>query len=115
MQDKKWKDYCLLHGALFIYSTGNVFSKLAAESALLSYGFLLYYGAMLLTLVIYAVLWQQILKKFSLTEAFANKAIVIIWGIIWGALLFHEKISWRMIPGAFIIMIGVIVVVTDRE
>ncbi len=115
MKGKNWRDYLLLHIALLIYSAGNIFSKLAAGKVFLSWGFLLYYGGMLLTLVVYAVLWQQILKRFSLTEAFANKAIVIVWGIIWGAMLFQELITWRMILGALVIMSGVLVVVTDHE
>lgn len=77
--------------------------------------FCLFYGLMLLNLAVYAVLWQQILKRFPLTVAFANKAVVIVWGILWGALVFHETITWRMIVGAVVIIIGVLVVVTDHE
>lgn len=115
MENKKWKDYLLLHGALFLYSTGSFYSKTAAGKEFLSPEFCLFYGLMLLNLAVYAVLWQQILKRFPLTVAFANKAVVIVWGILWGALVFHETITWRMIVGAIVIIIGVLVVVTDRE
>ena len=109
------KDYFLLHGSLFLYSTTAIFSKIAAEKEFLSLGFILFYGLMLCVLVVYAVLWQQILKRFPLTLAFANKSVVIVWGILWGALLFQERITWQMIAGAIVIMIGVIIVVTDDE
>lgn len=115
MKNKRWKDYLLLHGALFLYSTGSIYSKTAANQEFLSLKFILFYGLMLLNLMVYAVLWQQILKRFPLTEAFANKAVVIIWGILWGSLVFHEVITWHMILGAVVIIIGVIVVVTDHE
>lgn len=115
MKNKRWKDYLLLHGALFLYSTGSFYSKTAASKEFLSPGFILFYGLMLLNLLVYAVLWQQILKRFPLTVAFANKAVVIVWGILWGALVFHETITWRMILGAIVIIIGVLVVVTDHE
>lgn len=110
-----WKDYLLLHGSLLLYSTTTVFSKIAAEKEFLSLGFILFYSLMLFILVVYAVLWQQILKRFPLTLAFANKSVVIVWGILWGAFLFQETITWQMIAGAIIIMIGVITVVTDDE
>ncbi len=117
MENKKtrWKDYLLLHGALFLYSTGSFYSKTAAGQAFLSPGFLLFYGLMLLNLLVYAVLWRQILKRFPLTVAFANKAVTILWGILWGALFFHETITWRMLVGAAVIILGVLVVVTDHE
>lgn len=115
MKSKKWKDYLLLHGALLLYSTGSFYSKTAAGKEFLSPAFCLFYGLMLLNLVIYAVLWQQILKRFPLTVAFANKAVVIVWGILWGALVFHETITLRMVIGAIIIILGVVVVVTDHE
>lgn len=110
-----WKDYLLLHSSLLLYSTTTVFSKIAAEKEFLSLKFILFYGLMLFILVVYAVLWQQILKRFPLTLAFANKSVVIVWGILWGALLFQETITWQMIVGAIIIIIGVITVVTDDE
>lgn len=115
MKDRKWKDYLLLHGALLLYSTGSFYSKTAAGKEFLSPGFLFFYGLMLLNLVVYAVLWQQILKRFPLTVAFANKAIVVVWGILWGVLVFHETLTWRMALGALVIIAGVLVVVTDHE
>ena len=115
MRNNTWKDYLLLHGALLLYSTGSIYSKLAAAESFLSPRFLLFYGLTLVNLVIYAVLWQQILKRFPLMVAFANKAVVIVWGILWGALIFQETITWKMIIGALVIMAGVIVVVTDHE
>lgn len=116
MENKRsWKDYLLLHGALFLYSTGSIYSKTAAGKEFLSLGFCLFYGLMLFNLFVYAILWQQILKRFPLTMAFANKAVTIVWGILWGALIFQETITWRMMLGAVVIILGVLVVVTDHE
>ncbi len=115
MKSSRWKDYLLLHGALLLYSTGSFYSKTAAGKEFLSPGFFVFYGLMLLNLFVYAVLWQQILKRFSLTVAFANKAVVVVWGILWGVLVFHETLTWRMVLGALIIIAGVLLVVTDHE
>jgi hypothetical protein len=45
-------------------------------------------------LFVYAILWQQVLKKIPLTTAIANKSITIVWGMIFGLLFFEEKVSY---------------------
>lgn len=115
MKNNKIKSFMLLHILLFFYSFCGVFSKLAANNGFLSIKFCLFYGISILILGIYAILWQQILKKFTLTTAFFNKAITVVWGIIWGALFFGEKIKFTMIIGAIIIILGVYFVVISDE
>lgn len=112
---KKIKNYIALHLLLFLYSLTSLFSKLAAEQPILSLNFFLFYGMILLPLIIYALLWQQILKIFPLTIAFANKAIVIAWGMLWGMLLFSEKITWNMFVGTVIIILGICFVISEDE
>lgn len=109
----KAKDFLFLHGLLFVYSLSAVCSKMAAGFDFLSTGFILYYGLVLVILVVYALLWQQVLRRMPLTVAFANKAVVIIWGIVWGMLLFGETLRPGMIIGAIIIIAGIYLVVTD--
>lgn len=58
----------------------------------------------------YAIIWQQILKRMPLTVAYANRPVTLIWGIIWGALIFGEKVTWNMIAGAAIIFAGIYLV-----
>ena len=99
---------CLLHLMLMIYSLGGIFSKKAAGEEFLSVSFCLYYGAVLFLLVIYAAVWQQIIKRLPLTTAFANKAVTLLWGLLWGKLFFDEDITPGKIAGAVIVMAGVI-------
>jgi drug/metabolite transporter (DMT)-like permease len=49
----------------------------------------------------------------SLTFAFTNKPITIIWGLIWGVTIFREQLSWKMILGSVVILIGIMVGVSD--
>ena len=112
---KKTNKYIYLHLLLFLFSLCGVFSKLAAQNEFLSLKFCLFYGASILILGIYAILWQQILKKFSLTTAFFNKAVTIIWGMLWGVLFFKETITINMIIGTIVVLIGVGLVVKDYE
>lgn len=111
----KINHYLFLHLLLLFYSFCSVFSKLASNYTFLSLEFCIYYGISLLILGIYALLWQQILKKFSLTTAFINKSITIIWGMILGVLIFKESVTISMIIGSIIIVIGIVIVVTDEE
>ena len=109
------KTYLLLHAGFLLFSLTGIFSKLAAGSVFLSLDFFLYYGGALLILVLYSLLWQQILKRLPLTTAYYNKAITIVWGIFWGRLIFEEAITWNMVLGGVIVFAGILIVVTDGE
>ena len=102
--------YLLLHAALLLYASAGIFSKTAGGYQILSWNFILYYGTAMFLLVIYAGVWQQVLKRMPLSVAFANKAVVIVWGMIFGAVIFHEQIRWNMVLGAAVIFAGIILV-----
>lgn len=103
--------YIILHIELILFSLGGVCSKSAAQHDFLSFWFIFFYGLVILNLGIYAIVWQQIIKKLPLNTAYSNKAVTIAWGILWGFLFFKETIKWNMILGAVIVIIGVIIVV----
>lgn len=107
----KW--FLLLHLSLVVNSLAGTASKLAGRHDFLSFGFVFWYGVMLLITMAFAVAWQQILKHMSLTFAFTNKPITIIWGLIWGVTIFHEVLTWKMILGSVIILIGILIGVSD--
>lgn len=98
----------ILNILLMIFSLNSIFSKLAAGEPALSIKWCIYYGMVIFLLGIYAIGWQQIIKRLPLTLAFSNKAVTVIWGIIWGALFFGEKVTAGKVVGAFIIVAGVI-------
>ena len=112
---KKVKNFVFLHLLLFMFSFCGVFSKLAAGYEFLSLKFCIFYIISIIILGIYAILWQQVLKRFSLTTAFFNRAVNVIWGMIWGIIFFSETITLKMIIGAIIVLIGVGLVVKDYE
>ena len=105
----KAKNYLLLHIMLMVYSISGIFSKKAALVDFLSFDFCLYYSGVIILLGLYAICWQQIIKVLPLTSAFANKAVTIIWGIVWGALFFGEKISAGKIISAIVVIIGIVI------
>lgn len=107
--------FLLLNVTFFIYSLVSIFSKLAATQDGINIRFLLCYGMVLFLLMLYALLWQQNLKHLSLIVAYSNKAITVIWGMVWGAILFHEKITVFQIVGAAIIVVGVCIMASQSE
>ena len=90
--------FILMHIALLIYSCYALCGKFASTQEFLSKNFILLYGAVFFIMCIYAVLWQQVLKKIPLSVASANKAVTIIWGIIFGKIVFDEKSRYHMSP-----------------
>lgn len=58
-------------------------------------------------------MWQQVLKRFSLVTAMANKGVVVIINLIWSVLLFQEAITIYNIIGAAIIIGGIWMVSSD--
>lgn len=105
---RRMKVLICLHILLLVYSLSGVFSKTAASQPFLSLPFMGLYGGMLLILCIYAIGWQQIIKRMPLTLAFMNKAVTIAWGILWGFLLFGEQVSAGKIVGAVLVIAGVV-------
>ena len=102
------KTFLFLHLMLMIYSLSGVCSKKAAQAGFLSIEFCLFYGLLIVLLGFYAVCWQQIIKRLPLTTAFSNKAVTIVWGIIWGVIFFREAVSPGKIVGAIAVIVGVV-------
>lgn len=99
-----------------IYSTSTIFSKLASKQEFLSLKFCIYYALIIILLGLYAIGWQQIIKRLPLTTAFANKAVTVVWGIIWGFLFFREPITLGKIIGALMVVGGIIMyAIADGE
>lgn len=109
MTKQKLKTIFFLHMMLMIYSMSGICSKKAAGVPFLSIQFCFYYGMIILLLAFYAVGWQQIIKRLPLTTAFANKAVTVVWGIIWGVVFFNEAISIGKIVGAVLVIVGVVI------
>ena len=104
---KKIKLYLALHIFLMIYATSSIFSKLAAGKPFMSLPFIFLYGMQILLLAFYAIGWQQFIKRMPLSVAYANKAVSVIWGCVWGVLIFHEHLTAGKIIGGVLVLIGI--------
>lgn len=108
------QSFLLLYLAFMIYSGTTVCSKFAAMQQGITLPFLFFLGMEVFCLGVYAIIWQQVLKKVSLITAMANKGVVVIFGLIWSVLLFHETVSVYNILGTVLIIFGIWMVSTDE-
>lgn len=109
------KSIILLEIAFFIYSLSSMFSKKAMYDNPSFTHIIVFYLLSVCMLGIYAIIWQQVLKTLDLSVAFANKGITIIWGIFWGIIVFNEKVTFGMIIGAIIVIIGIVIMMYNKE
>lgn len=109
MGGSKARVFLALQLLLLCYALSTVMQKLAAQQEFMSLRFLLCAAGMFLFLGIYALGWQQVLKRLPLTVAYAtSKAVVFLWMLVFGALLFHERVSVRQLLGCALLMAGVV-------
>ena len=109
------RDILLLQGCVLLFSASSVMLKLAGTAELLSLRCILFYGAGLALLGVYALFWQRFLERMPLTVAYANRAMSMCWSMIFGALLFGERIRPGMVIGVSVIAAGIILMVTADE
>ena len=104
------KNLVFLQVTVVLFSLVSVLSKLASGQAFFSARFLLFFGAEFLLLAVYAILWQQVIKRFPISVAYANKAMVLLWGLLWGVLFFREKVTPQKILGIALVIGGVFLI-----
>ena len=109
--------FLLLHISLLFSSLSGVCSKMASRYTgnVFSLEFIFWFGLVFVIMFAYAIIWQQILKRMPLTVAYANRPVTLIWGIIWGALIFGEKVTWNMLAGAAVIFVGIYLVTGEEK
>ena len=108
MTASKKKTILALNLLLMVYSMSGICSKLAAKEEGITFKFCFYYACIIGLLGVYAIGWQQIIKRIPLTTALANKAVTVIWGLIWGLIFFKEEITPVKITGVLLVVAGVI-------
>ena len=108
------KQNIILQAIVLIYTMSGIFSKLAAGQKFLSFGFIAFYAAEICVLGVYALLWQQIIKRVELSIAYANRAMALIWSMLWAFLFFQNDITVQNIIGVIIVVIGTMIVNSDN-
>jgi len=115
MKQNKIIQYGLLLAAMLIYSLSSLCIKISANYPVFSLPFLFFYGGSILVLGIYAVVWQIVLKRVELSRAYAAKPLTLLLSVIWGVVLFQEKITGKMVVALAMILLGIRMVVAEDD
>lgn len=108
MKKKTFFLFILLHMNFLIYFSSGLVGKYASKNPIFSFPFLVLYLCSLFLMFLYSIFWQQLLKKIPISIAYANKSVIIIWGLCSGYILFNEAITFKMLVGVVMIIIGII-------
>ena len=109
------KNIFLLQAIIVIYTVSSVMAKLVSTSQGEPVKALMFFGLEFVLLAVYALFWQQMLKRFELSVAYANRSMAILWSVIWAVVFFHEKITLRNILGVLLVLVGTIIVNMDAK
>jgi len=96
-----------LVGANLVYSCTSIFTKLSSLQTPLSLKYFIFLGCAVGVLAVYSILWQQIIKRMPISEAYMYKGTVLIFVLIISAVLFGEAITVCNIIGAAMIVGGI--------
>lgn len=110
---KDIKRFVVLYSAFLIYSLSAVCAKAAAQQGLFVKAFL-FLCLEMGCLGIYALIWQQALKRFPLVTAMAHKGVVVVFNLFWSVLIFQEKVTVCNVAGAVVIICGICVVSSEH-
>ena len=69
----------------------------------------------MMILGVYAIVWQQLIKKFEISVAYANKAMGLLWSIVWAILIFKDTVTIKNVIGVIIVIIGTMIVNSEDE
>lgn len=110
----KTKNYIQLHLNILLFSLTSVFSKCASvqfnNGGLKNPLLHLFLFLMVANCGVYAIAWQKVIKKFSLSTAYANRSVYLIWSQVWAVVIFQESLSVKNIIGLLVVLVGVMVV-----
>ena len=115
MNQIKWKSILQLQAVVIIYTISSVMAKTATMHKDNKLVFLFFFGMEFIMLGVYALLWQQMIKRFELSVAYANRAMAILWSMIWAVIFFKDQITVRNLLGVAIVIVGIMLINTDKE
>ncbi len=109
------KNVVLMQSVVILYTVSSVVGKFASASELLSFRFALFFTAQLAILALYALLWQQLIKRTQLSVAYANRAMALLWSMLWAFIFFKESITPQNLIGVALVLLGTLVVNCDDK
>ena len=109
------KNILILQAVVVIYTLSSVVAKFATGQELFSFSFFLFYGLEIVILGVYAILWQQMIKRFDLSVAYANRAMALLWSAVWAIVLFRDTLALKQVIGIAFVVLGTVIVNSDQK
>lgn len=104
----------LLQAIIIIYTVSSIMAKFASAGETIE-KMILFFGLDLMFLGIYAICWQQMIKIFPLSVAYANRAMALLWSAVWAKIIFGEQIGFKQMAGIILVIIGTMVINTEKQ
>lgn len=108
MINNKGIKYFALIGVNLIYACTYICTKMASRQDILSWSYLVWIAGAICVMGVYAVLWQQLIMRMSLSTAYMFKGTSLIFVLLISALLFGEAITINNVIGSAIIISGIV-------
>lgn len=100
--------YLALIGVNLIYACTSIFTKMASRQEILSWPYLLWIAGAVGVMGVYALLWQQVIRRMPISTAYMFKGTSLIFVLLFSALLFGEGITTNNLIGSAIIIAGIV-------
>ena len=111
----KFSQIIVLLSINFLYACVSLFTKYASQQDFMSWNYMVGLIAAVGVMGLYAVLWQQILKRIELSMAYMFKGTSLIFVMLLAYVFFDEQITWNNIVGAIIIISGIVLFAHSSE
>ena len=112
---RSWMIYIVLIGINILYASVSMFTKYASQHEFMSWNYICGLIGAVCVMGLYAVLWQQVLKRFELSMAYMFKGTSLIFVMLLAHVLFAEQITWNNVVGAIIIISGIVLFANSAE
>ena len=107
MPKNAYRLWLALIGTNLVYACTSIFTKTASAQEMLSLPYLLCIAGAVAVLGVYAVLWQQIIKRMPVSDAYMFKGTSIIFILLLSHFIFGEAITVTNMIGAVLIIGGI--------
>ena len=102
------KEITILVGVNLVYACTSIFTKMASQQEAMSWPYLLWIAGAIAIMGVYALLWQQVIKRMSLSASYMFKGTSLVFILLISALLFDEAITLNNMIGSAIIIFGIV-------
>lgn len=98
-----------------LYACVSIFTKYASQQEFMSWNYTVGLIGAIGVMGLYAILWQQVLKRIDLSLAYMFKGTSIVFILLLAYVFFGEQITWNNIVGAIIIVGGIVLFANSAE